>query len=172
VTRKRKSYQCGALLLKGGYWTLRYRELDHRTGKWINKRERLGKFKNKTAARRAAEPTMAQVNERDNSDKPPEVQHLTFRQFVESRWKAYTVTANLQPSTIDCYNSLPRINLLPRFGEMLLKDIKPMHVSECLESLHRKAAKTLLSIYSLLRQRIQASYIRFLILTPTSYPEP
>lgn len=158
MTRKRKSYQRGAIMLKGGYWTLRYRELDHRTGKWINKRERLGKFKNKTAAHRAAEPIMAQVNERNNSDKPPEVQPLTFRQFVESRWKAYTVTANLQPSTIDCYNSLLKIHLLPRFGEMLLKDIKPMHVSECLESLHRKAANTLLSIYSLLRQMFDLAW--------------
>src|ERR1051325_11486090 len=82
MTRKRKSYQRGNVALHFGVWTLRYRELDHRRGKWLSKRERLGKFKNKTAARRAAEPIMARVNEHNNSDKPPEALHLTFRWFV------------------------------------------------------------------------------------------
>lgn len=84
---------------------------------------------------------MAQVNERNNSDKPPEVQHLTFRQFIEGRWKAYSVTAKHQPSTVDCYNSLLKCHLLPRFGEMLLKDIKPLHISEFLEAVHAKSPK-------------------------------
>jgi integrase len=151
MTRK-KSYQKGNVQLHNNVWTLRYREIDHRTGKWDTKRERLGIFKNKKAALQAAEPVMAQVNERNNSDKPPEAEHLTFRQFVESRWRAYSVTAKHQPSTIDCHSSLLKIHLLPRFGEMFLKDIKPMHISECLESLCRKSANTQLSIYSLLRQ--------------------
>ena len=158
MTRKRKSYQRGAVLLKGGYWTLRYRELDYRTGKWINKRERLGKFKTKAAARRAAEPIMARINERNNSDKPPEAEHLTFKQFVDSRWKAYARTANFQPSTMDCYNCLLKTHLLPRFGQMLLKDIKPLHVSQLLESLSGKAANTLLAVYSLLRQMLDLAW--------------
>lgn len=151
MTRKRKSYQRGNVALHFGAWTLRYRELDHRTGRWKVKRERLGKFKNKTAALRAAEPIMAQVNERNNSDKPPEVQHLTFRQFVESRWKAYGVAAKHQPSTVDCYNSLMKTYLLPRFGEMPLRDIKPLHISEFLEGLHEKSPNTVKVLYAMLR---------------------
>ena len=53
MTRK-KSYQKGNVQLHNGVWTLRYREIDHRTGKRITKRERLGIFKNKKAALRAA----------------------------------------------------------------------------------------------------------------------
>lgn len=149
MTRKRKSYQRGNVALHYGVWTLRYRELDHRTGNWLIKRQRLGKFKNKTAAHRAAEPIMARVNEHNNSDKPPEVQHLTFRQFVESRWKAYSVTAKHQPSTVDCYNSLLKCHLLPYFGDMLLKDIKPLHISEFLEAFHAK--KRVKMLYAVLR---------------------
>ncbi|MFL6213613.1 MAG: tyrosine recombinase XerC [Blastocatellia bacterium] len=151
MTRKRKSYQRGNVALHFGVWTLRYRELDHRTGKWLIKRERLGKFKNKKAALRAAEPIMARVNEHNNSDRPPEALHLTFRQFVDSRWKAYSVTAQHQPSTLDCYNSLLRCHLLPYFGEMLLKDIKPIHVSEFLEAFDAKSGKRVGMLYALLR---------------------
>ena len=39
---RRKSYQKGNVQLHFGVWTLRYREIDHRTGKWSTKRERLG----------------------------------------------------------------------------------------------------------------------------------
>src|SRR5215475_12525176 len=80
MTRKR-SYQTGSVKRHNGVWTRRYRELNHRTGKYVNKREQLGEFKSVPAARRAAAPIMARVNEHNNSDKPLEALPLTFRQF-------------------------------------------------------------------------------------------
>jgi integrase len=149
MTRRRKSYQRGSVIEKpkrSGLYSLRYREFNHRTGKWTNKRERLGEFKTKTAARRAAEPIMARVNAHNNGDKP--AGDFTFRQFVEGRWKAYG--NRHQPATQDCYNTLLKIYLMPRFGEMLLRDIKPIHIGEFLESVTGKAPKTVSLLYSLL----------------------
>ncbi|MEN3334193.1 MAG: integrase [Blastocatellia bacterium] len=151
MARKRKTYQRGVVEQKGSYWTLRFRELDHRTGKWSMKRERLGVFKNKTAARRAAEPRMAKINDWNNADRPPEVQQITFRTFVEGRWKAYILSAKLQPTTLSHYDSVARIHLLPFFGEMLLKDIKPMNVSELMDGLQERAGNTLRLIYKVMK---------------------
>jgi len=153
VMARRKTYQRGNVQLHNGVWTLRYRELNHATCKWFVKREKLGTFKSKKEARRAAEPIMARVNERNNSDKPPEIQHLTFRQFVEGRWKAYAVSTRHQPSTMDCYGSLLKTHLLPHFGNRQLREILPTDISDLLEGLQAKklSANTLQSIYSLLR---------------------
>jgi hypothetical protein len=62
-----------------------------------------GRFKSNKAASKAAEPIMARVNERDNSDKPPEIySDLTFKQFVEGRWKVYADPAEHRTSADDC----------------------------------------------------------------------
>ena len=154
---RKKSYQKGNVDLHNGRWTVRYREFDHASRKWVIKREVLGKFKNKKEARRASEPIMMKANERNNSDKPPEkpseiYAEMTFRQFVESRWKKYTVSAKHQPSTLDCYGSLIKHRLLPHFGDKRLRSITPSHISDFLEGLEAQvAANTLQSLYSLLR---------------------
>lgn len=152
MTRKRKTYQSGNVQLKNGVWTLRYRELDHRTRKWITKRERLGKFKTKREAQRATEPIMARVNERNNTDKPLKVQEpVTFERFIETRWKAYTVQAKYQPSTVDSHNSLVKCHLLPFFGEMRLKDVEPAEISDFFDAKRSKvSANTMQNLYGLL----------------------
>lgn len=154
----RKTYQRGNVELRNGQWSLRYRELDHATGRYILKREALGKFKNKKAALKASEPIMVRVNERNNSDKPLETHlEVTFKQFVEGRWKAYTVSAKHQASTLDCYGSFLRNHLLPYFGERRLRDITPADISNFLEhfkgkrSRGRVSTNTLHLVYRMLR---------------------
>lgn len=143
MTRRRKTYQTGNVQLKNGIWTLRYRELDHRTRQWITKRERLGKFKTKREAQRAAEPIMARVNERNNSDKPLKVQEpVTFKRFIETRWKAYMVQAKYQPSTIDSHSSLIKCHLLPFFGEMRIEDVQPADISDFFDALRHEIPAT------------------------------
>lgn len=153
VTCKQKTYQHGCVQLKNGIWTLRYRELDHRTRKWINKRERLGKFKTKREAQRAAEPIMARANERNNTDKPLKVQEpVTFKRFIEIRWKAYTMQAKHQPSTIDSHTSLIKRHLLPFFGEMELGSVAPADISDFMDGKGDKvSANTMQNLYGLLR---------------------
>lgn len=153
VTRKQKTYQHGCVQLKNGIWTLRHRELDRRTRKWINKRERLGKFKSKRDAQRAAEPIMARVNERNHTDKPRKVQEpVTFKRFIATRWKAYTMQAMHQPSTVDSHTSLIKCHLLPFFGEMELGVVAPADISDFMDSKRGKAsANTMQNLYGLLR---------------------
>lgn len=152
---RRRSYQKGNVQPRAGGWTLRYREFNQATRKWITRREKLGVFKSKKAALRAAEPIMVRVNEQNNSDKPPPQlrSDITFSQFVQGRWRAYTLSAEHGPSTIDCYNSLIKNHLLPRFADDRLDQIKPVDISMFLEDLRSKkvAANTLQSFYSLLR---------------------
>lgn len=151
---RRTSYQRGNVQLHNGEWTLRYREYNHATRKWTTKREKLGKFRDKKAARRAAEPIMVRVNERNNSDRPPEkVVDLTFRQFVEGRWKSYCMSAKHQPSTSYAYNSLLSAHLFPRFGDKRLVDVAPVDISEFLEEVEgKRSASTVHVLYTLLRQ--------------------
>jgi len=154
---RKKSYQRGNVQEhpKGsGVWTLRYREFDHAARRWITRRERLGEFKNKKAARQAAEPIMSRVNERNNSPetaRPSKADSgITFKQFMESRWKTYAVKH--QPSTSYCYGSFFKKHLLPRFGDMRLRDITPGDISEFLEGLRKKcSASTLHVLYAMLK---------------------
>ncbi len=150
---RKKSYQRGSVQLREGIWSLRYREFDHDRRKWIPKREKLGKFKTRKDALRAAEPIMARVNERNNNPAPQKRQaDITFKQFVEGRWKAYTLSAKHQPSTAHSYGSLTRNHLLPRFGDRRLRDITPADISDFLDSQREKlSTNTMHVLYALLR---------------------
>jgi integrase len=154
MTRK-KTYQKGSVKLHRGSWTLRYREIDHTTGKWTFCRLVLGKFKDKKDALKASEPIMAQVNERNNSEPRKLNAKITFKEFVESYWKAYTVKKKLQVSSVDQRNSLLEIHILPYFGSKLMQDVQPSDISKFFQ-LKAKSKKeysdnTLSSFYGLLR---------------------
>ena len=127
---RRKSHQKGSVKLHNGSWTLRYRELDHTTGKWQTRRKVLAKFKDKKDALKASEPIMAQVNERNNSEPKKLNAKITFKEFVESYWKAYTVKKKLQVSSIDQRNVLLELHLFPYFGAKLMQDIEPSDISK------------------------------------------
>ncbi|MEW6208719.1 MAG: tyrosine-type recombinase/integrase [Acidobacteriota bacterium] len=149
---RKKSYQKGSVRLRGDEWTLRYREFDHDRRKWTSKREKLGKFKTIKDALRAAEPIMAQVNERNNSPTPhKQAADIRFREFIDKRWKAYSRSAKHQPSTVDSHGSLIKTHLLPVFGEKLMKEISPGDISEFFETKYGKVSgNTLLRLYALL----------------------
>lgn len=133
---RRKSHQKGSVKLHHGQWTLRYRELNHGTGKWTLKRECLGDFKGKKAALRKAAPIIEAINERNNSRAllgAPNAVAITFRQFIELRWRPYTQTRH-QISTINCHNSLIKNHLIPFFGEKPVADITPSDITDFLSS--------------------------------------
>lgn len=148
---RRKSYQRGNVQLHNGQWTLRYREFSDRTRKWILKREVLGKFKNKKAALKAAEPIMIRVNERNNC-KPSEVySDLAFRQFIDTRWHAYEISAKHKRSTRDCRKVLLKNQILPYFGDKLMTEITPEDIADFLNEMGRTLKpNTLQSLYGML----------------------
>jgi hypothetical protein len=127
MTRK-KTYQKGSVKLHRDNWTLRYRELDHTTGKWKFCRLVLGKFKDKKDALKASAPIMARINERNNTEPAKLYINITFKEFIETRWKAYAVAAKHQAPTLDAHNSMINIHLLPTFGEKKLREITPVQV--------------------------------------------
>lgn len=157
---RRKSYQKGNVQLHNGQWTLRYRELDHSTGKWATKRVKLGSWRSKKKVREAADLLMKEINERNNSTEVPKSHaDIRFKEFIDGRWKAYTTSAKHQPSTRDCYGSLIRIHLLPYFGQRRLRSITPADISRFLERLQPKvSANTLQSFYGLLRLMFDLAY--------------
>ena len=153
MTRK-KTYQKGSVRFHFGNWTLRYRELDQTTGKWQTRRVVLGKFiKDKKGALKAAEPIMARINERNNTE--PQKLHLevTFKEFIETRWKAYRKTAKHQPTTIENHDSLIKNHLMSFFQEKKLKEVQPSDISKFLQTKidEEFAANTLQNLYGLLR---------------------
>jgi len=130
---RRKSHQKGSVELHNGQWTLRYRELNHATGKWALKRECLGTFKSKKDAIRAADPIIKAINERHNSARSsaPHAVAITFEEFIELRWRPYTQTRH-QVSTINCHNSLIKNHLIPFFREKPIADITPSDITDFL----------------------------------------
>ena len=146
MTRKR-SYQKGSVAEKprnSGQWTLRFREFDHTTRRWVMKREVLGQFKSKKAALKASEPIMARINERNNCPSPRALySDLTFKEFIEKRWNAYTVSAEHQVSTINSNNSLIKIHLMPFFGNKRMAEITPSDISDFFGSRARERERAL-----------------------------
>jgi len=144
MARKKMSFQKGSVELKNGQWTLRYRL----HGKI--KREVLGKFKDKTAARNAAMPIMIKVNEQNNNSKKlPVLAHsdVTFREFLDEHWKSYS--AKHKRSTKDCWGSLIKTHLLPYFGDKMLSEITPTDVQRFMDGLRGFSANSLHSVYNL-----------------------
>lgn len=134
MTRKR-SYQQGSGKLHNGQWSVRYREFGYASRTWVMKREGLGKLKDKKAARKAAEPIMARVNERNNCANPKlPLVPITFREFIDKRWRAYTVSAEHQVSTVNIRNSLINRQLMPFFGEKVMTEITPSDISDFLKA--------------------------------------
>jgi len=149
MTRSRICYQKGSVQLHNGQWSLRYRELNHATGTWRWRRERLGRFASKKAARQAADPIIKAANERNNHQTPKE-SPITFKEFVETHWQTYT--AKHKPATMDSWGSLIKNHLLPNFGDKVLGRITPAEISTFLDTLRSKMEpNTLQSFYNLLR---------------------
>jgi integrase len=153
MTRK-KTYQKGSVRLHYGSWSLRIRELDHTSGKWTTRRTVLGKFKDKKAALKAADPIIREVNEHNNTEPKKLYEELTFKEFINTRWKMYRETAKHQPSTIENHDSLIKNHLLPFFKEKKLREVQPSDVSKFLHSKEKDeklSANTMQSLYGLLR---------------------
>lgn len=136
---RRKTYQQGSLtFLSDEMSTFRIREFDHQTGKWKQRRFQVGKFKDKKDAQKAAQKIRAEINERNNSSPKKLLALVTFKEFIETYWKDYKMRENFQQSTLDSRNNVLKNHLLPAFGEMRLRDIKPTHVSDFINSLYRE----------------------------------
>ncbi len=148
MTRKRSSYQRGSVSLHNGVWTLRFRQFNHSTQQWTTKREQLGSFKDKKAAQRAAQPRMAEINQRNNM--PARPRELTFEVFIATHWKAYTEQAKHEPSTLDLRDSLIRTHLLPTFGQKRLDRIEPTDIAKFFDARRRYTDSTLRALYSIL----------------------
>jgi integrase len=133
------SRQAGSLRLQNGVWRLVYRELDHRTGERPQRNVPLGKFKTKTAARRAADVIMARIDAANNGEQPieePDAKQATFGQFVETRWRAYAVEKKkYEPSTLDHYTGHLRKHILPYFADRPVAAITTDDIAGMLGSL-------------------------------------
>jgi len=156
----RKSFQKGSVSLRNGVYTLRYRELDHYTGTWTNKREIIGKFKTEKEARNFAAPIMSRVNTHNNST--PEQLHaaITFREFYERHWKAYEADNHHSPNTVDQRNSVFKAHLLPAFGDKPMRQITAENISVFLSGLRESGYKpgTLQIVYQVLRVFFEIAY--------------
>jgi integrase len=153
---RRRSYQKGNLQWHNSNWTVRYWERAGAAGKWRMKRHKLEGHddpKKKKAARKAADEFIATINKYNNSTGPRKVySEITFGQFIEGRWKAYTVSARHQPSTIESHNSLIKNHLLPFFGDKAMAEVTPSDISDFLERMKPvSSANTMQNLYGLLR---------------------
>ena len=152
---RRKTHQAGSLtFLPDEMSTFRIREYDHQNGKWIQRRYQVGIFKHKKDALKAAESIRAEVNERNNTDPKKLYARLTFKEFIETYWKEYTLRQKHQVSTLYAREKMLEKHILPVFGHKKLLDIKPADISDFLSSLSlsgKYADNTLRTTYGFLR---------------------
>ncbi|GEM_PF-626749 len=151
---RRKTHQRGCLtFLADEMSTFRIREYDHQSGEWKQRRFQVGIFKHKKDAQKAAEPIRAEINERNNADPKKLYARITFKEFTETYWREYAVRENHQISTIDSRRSFLDKHILPAFGEMRLREIKPSHIGTFINSLYlaEYAAGSIKAIYAFLK---------------------
>ncbi len=97
-------------------------------GKWKHKSETLYGVAGKKAARAELAQRIQAV-----SGQKPNVSDLTLRQFVDAYWKPYLDRKRIKPSTRMGYQCIMDRHLFPNFGELLLKDIAPLHMEQFLQ---------------------------------------
>lgn len=157
MTRK-TTYQKGSVQpCKGqrnkGQWDVVYRLYDHSSRTWSQKRERLGRYPNKKAAKKAAEPKMARINQHNNcTDARMLYKGITFAEFIEKRWREYEASAKHRQSTLDCRGSLLKHHIAPYFDKKVLGEISPSDIGDLLQKERAKVSgSTLHQLFSLLK---------------------
>ena len=60
---------------------------------------------------------------------------MTFRELAEIWEEDYSSRPNLHPKTVECAKNIMKQHVLPAFGEMKLRDIKPIHVDMMLRKM-------------------------------------
>lgn len=126
---RRSSYQNAKPEWRNDCWTVRYRELDHQTGVWKQRRKRLegcNHKNNKKAAKSAADAFMAQVNERNNNLQKRQ-ERLTFKVFIEGRWAAYKALGHADDSTTKAHY----IHISQKSASRVLEAVANRILSHC-----------------------------------------
>lgn len=158
---RRSTYQKGNVDRHNGHWTVRYMELNHRTGKWTQKRARLvgcDDSNGKKTARKYADVFMAEINNRNNT--PPDARELvTFANFIKGPWVSYQAKQTLQPSSEASYKSMIKKHFLPALGDKLINEITPADMTELFDGFRaRVSSKYASNLYALLNEMFEVAY--------------
>src|SRR5215211_285224 len=98
---------------------------------------------------------MARINERNNSEPRKLFERITFKEFVETHWKPYTVKKKFQVSTLDNRLNILENHILPFFSAKLMREVQPSDISRFLRekaaSEKEYADGTMQVFYSILR---------------------
>src|SRR5687768_14838950 len=83
---------------------------------------------------------------------------LTFSDFIKGRWASFQANQKLQPSTIAGYESLINRHILPAFGNLLITEITPAHMTDFFDSLEGElSSKTRVNLYALLNSMLEVA---------------
>jgi integrase len=132
---------------RGPVFKIRYR-IRRADGKWKHKSETLYGL----AGKKAAKAILAQRIQEASAQKS-NVAELTFREFVETHWKAYLDRKQIKLSTRSGYQSALDRHLLPALGGIRLAEIAPLHLEELLSAKTKSGAspKTVCNLVGLLQ---------------------
>ncbi len=111
------------------------RDSESRNG-WKKKSETLRGCSTKKQAKVELEKRMQSVNRTNSS--PGENTNLSFERFLRGPWEDYLDSKQVKPSTRSSYDSMLKNYLMPLLGELPMREVTPLHVSEVLRKLRRK----------------------------------
>lgn len=145
----RISQQRGRVEFHHGSWRVVYwlRDLAAATG-WRQVYERLN-VNSEMEALIAAAPLIARANERNQTGQGTS-RTPTVREFVDGGWKRYLQRRDRSPSTLASYDSLIR-TYFTLIGEKRINRVTPGDIDLVLGAAGKKAAKTRVNLYALLR---------------------
>lgn len=148
----RRSYQQGYVseprkTRRGVAFVIRYR-MRTAEGTWSQKAETLYDLSGKKAARAILDDRI-----RESENKPPEATEFTVQGFVEVYWRPYLDRKQIKPSTKRSYESVLKLHILPKIGNLRLADVSPLHIEHLVSKLldGGSSAKTTRNVVGLLQ---------------------
>jgi len=131
-----------------------WRRRDRHNQWWIRFKDATGKKRKKKALRQSYEGAESELARLElGLEKVPEGKPVTFAEYAK-RWLASHVRPNLKPSTVESYEVILRVHLLPRFGKCPLENLVRKSIKSYLDELvsqGRQSRNTIKNIFAILR---------------------
>jgi integrase len=149
---------------RGKYWSARWREgnRDAEEGGFLDKASAISHAKDQEYLVRKGLKTR------------PSEMNLTVKEFVEQIWYP---TLRVEEGTLQDYEYSLNGSVIPRFGDVRMKDIKPADIESWVADMHKNLAETVVAkrrllLASILKKAVQNDYLIKNPFATLKFPKP
>lgn len=149
---------------RGKYWSARWREngRDAEEGGFLDKASAIAHAKDQEYLVRKGLKTR------------PSEMNLTVKEFIEQVWFQ---TLNVEVATLQDYEYSLNGSVIPRFGHVRMKDIKPAEIEAWVADMHKTLSETVVAkrrllLASILKKAVQNDYLIKNPFATLKFPKP